>query len=345
MRTDTSRSWLSKTLEGTYNTPEAAGANYSDIPTQEPYFLLPKMEKVSDANRVGRDAPSHLCNTYWQHGEIGLRDDIETDVPARLFRRSLGGAVTDTVVNAGTVWDHTFAILPRATSEFLPSFSMVSLLGAASYLLAGCNVDRFKVSQKNSERAVHEADILSSGKFTNPHGLAGLPNPVDTVCFDGFRTNIEYTDETAALINLSSVGRVIEWMVEHKNNIRRNKRRTGDPIQTVTTGSGAHVRSQPRGKYETAIQMVVDFVDLADWLRSIKNVNCTNLKITMLGPIITGAFRHEFEIIVPKFAFDSLDTSDDEGDAATPINIVPLADPVTGGTITGRIRNGQATLV
>ncbi|MCC6328996.1 MAG: hypothetical protein IT174_10800 [Acidobacteria bacterium] len=346
MRIDTSRSWISKTLESSYNTPEATGSNYSEIPTQEPYFVLPKLEKTSDADRVGQDAPTHLCNTYWSHGEIGLRDDAETDVPARLFRRALGGSVTDTVVSAGAVWDHTFAILPRAASDFLPSFSVATLLGSASFLLAGCMIDRFKVSQKNSERVQHETDILSGGKFTNPHGLTSLPSLVDTACMDGFRTNIQYTDsDGSTTVNLTTAGKVIEWMVEHKNNIRRNKRRTGDPIQTVSSSAGAYVRSMPRGKYETSVQMVIDFVDLTEWTKSVQNAVFTNMKITVVGPIITGIYRHEFEIIIPKFGFDSPDTSDDEGDAATPINIIPFKDPTSGGTITGRIRNAQGTLV
>jgi hypothetical protein len=347
MRTDTSRSWISKTVESSFNTPDTTGTNYSEIPTQRPYFLLPKLEKTSDANRVGQDAPTHLCNTYWSHGQVGLTDDVETDVPARQFRRTLGGSVTDTVVSAGAVWDHEFAILPRATSDFLPSFNVATLLGAASYLLAGCRMERFKVSQKNADRVMYEGDILTGGKFTNPHGLTSLPNLGDTACMDGFRTKIEYTDsDGSTLVDLSSVGRVVEWSVEHVNNHRQNKRRVGDPIQTVaSTGSGAYVRNMPRGKYATNIQMIVDFVDLAEWTKAVKNEVLTNLKFTVIGPVITGSYRHEFEIIVPKFSFECPDTGDDEGDAVTPINIIALKDPVTLGTIKGRVRNNQATLV
>lgn len=347
MRTDSSQQWISKTLEAAFNTPEPTGSNYSFLGTTDPYFTLPKMEKVNDANRVGVYAPTHLCNTYWSHGQISPKDDVETDNPARLFRRCLGGAVTDTVVSAGAVWDHTFAVLSPAVGDVLPSFSLASLLGSASFLLAGAMVDSFKISQKNTDRVQYESAILTSGKFTNPHGLTSLPAFVSPPCMDGFRTTVKYTDsDGSTLIDMGSLGKVIEWSVEHKNNIRQNKRRIGDPIQTVaTTGSGAHVRSMPRGKYETMIQMLLDFVDLTDWQKSVKNEQMTNLKFTVLGPIITGAYRHEFEIIVPLFSFDSVDTGDDNGDAATPVKVIPLADPVTGGTITGRIRNATATLV
>ncbi|MEZ5421852.1 MAG: hypothetical protein R2682_02000 [Pyrinomonadaceae bacterium] len=347
MRLDSTQLWLSKTLEASFNTPEPTGSNYSYLGSQNPLLVLPVQEKVSDANRVGVNAPTHLCPTYWSHPELSVNDDAETDNPARIFRRALGGAVTDTVVTAGTVWDHTFAILSPQVGDTLPSFSMASLLGSASYLLAGCMVDRFKISQKNSDRVQYEADIVGSGKFTNPHGLTSLPAFVSPPCMDGFRTKISYLDsDGSTTIDLGTLGKVIEWSVEHKNNIRRNRRRVGDTIQApVTDSDAAHVRSMPRGKYETGVQMMVDFADLADWQRSIKNAIMTNLKFTVVGPIISGADRHEFEIIVPKFSFESTTPGEDEGDAATTLNIVPLADPVTGGTITGRIRNGSATLV
>jgi hypothetical protein len=343
MRIDSSQHWISKTLEAAFNTPEATGTNYSFLGTQEPYFRLPMVEKMNDGGRAGVYAPTHLCNTYWSHPEIGPKDDVETDNPARLFRRALGGAVTDTVVTAATSWDHTFAILSPSIGDVLPSFSVASLLGAASFLFAGSMVDRFKVSQKNADRAQYECDVVSSGKFTNPHGLTSLPAFVGPPCMDGFRTKIQYTD--GSTVDLASLGKVIEWSVEHKNNIRRNKRRVGDPIQTVSTGSAAYVRSMPRGKYETAIGITVDFQDLTDWTKSVENKTLTNLKFTIVGPVITGTDRHEFEIIVPSFSFETVTPTDDEGDAAQQINIIPLADPVTGGTITGRIRNNVATLV
>jgi hypothetical protein len=348
MRTDTSQTWISKTLEASFNTPEPTGTNYVYIPTDEAYFLLPKMEKVNDAARIGRNAPSHLCNTYWSPTQLALKGDVETDVPARLFARGLGGSITNTVVETSVAWDHTFPILSPQVGSILPFFSIASLLGAASYMFAGCMVERFKMSQKNAERAMFEADVVGSGKFTNPHGLSSLPPLATTPCMDGFRTGVTYVDDVAATIDLGTAGTIIEWMVEHKNNIQSSKRRVGDTIQTVgTAGSGAHVKKMPRGKYETNISMVVDFVDLTDWTAAVQNTVYTNLKFKAVGPLIGASVtnRHEFEIIVPSFIFDSVDTSDDNGDAATPINIIALQDSVSAGTITGRVRNGVATLL
>ena len=71
----------------------------------------------------------------------------------------------------------------------------------------------------------------------------------------------------------------------------------------------------------------------------------TNLKFTVIGPVISSTYRHEFEIIVPKFMFDSVDPGEDNGDAATPINVIPLQDPTTLGTIKARIQNATATLI
>lgn len=347
MRTEYAQHWISKTREGTYNTPESTGTNYERIPTTEPYFHLPKLEKVSDANRLGQAAPTHLCNTYWQHSEMGIRDDVETGVPARLLARALGGTVSDSVVTTDEVWDHEFAILDPAVGDILPSFSWATKHGDASFLLAGCMVDRFRLFQQGADRVQYEADLVGSGKFTLPHGLTSLPDPVATVCMDGWRTTISYDDSGA--VDLSTDGRCLAWSVEFRNNIRRNKRRLGDPTLTASNGYGAHVRKQPRGKYETIIQLTLDFDhasdDLIDWKRSVDNKILEDLTFTVKGPIIETTNRHEFEIIVPRFSFEMVDPADDDGDSAVTVNVIALEDPVSGGTITARVRNALATLV
>lgn len=343
-RIEFAQHWLSKTVEGSYNTAEATGSNYEFLATAEPIFHLPKVEKKSNAGRSGKNAPTHLCNEYWSHAEMKIRDDAQTLLPARLFRRTLGGSVTDTVVTATQSWDHTFGILSPQIGDILPSFGWATKMGAADFLMHGVMADRFKFFQPpNAERVQFECDLVGSGKFTNPHGLSSLPDLPDLPCMDGFRTKVVYTD--GGTVDLGSLGKVIEWSVEHKNNIRRNKRRTGDTIQTVSTGSAAHVRKQPRGKYETLISISLDFDDLTYWQKHVENAQFTNLKFTAVGPVITGTDRHEFEIIVPKFGFEVVDPSDDDGDAATVLNIVAFEDPVTKGTITGRIRNNSATLL
>lgn len=348
MRLDSTQLAVSKTCESSFNTPETSALNYVDLPTTEAFFILPKVEKVSDAGRVGRNAATHLCNTYWQHAEVAVKDDLNSGVPANLTRRGLGGAATATLVAAG-VFDQTFAILPPQVGSILPSFNLVAILGEADFLLAGMMTDKLKFSQKGANRVQYEANLVGSGKFTNPSAIA-IPSPVDIACFDGFRTVVKYmTVGKAATVNLSDLGKIVEWSVEHDNKIQRNKRRTGDPIQTVAGSSAAHVRRQPRGKYETKGQIVLDFDDLTDWLRSVKNDVLEDLSFLTKGSKIANVggvdYFNEFEIIVPKFSFDSPDTGDDEGDATTPINIIPLEDPITKGTLKVRVRSAAPTLV
>lgn len=346
MRLRDSQSWISNTLEASYNTSEPTGANYSFVPTLNPFFALPVVEKVNDAQRIGRNAASHLCNTYWSHYEMSLQDDVETDVPGRLCRRALGGAVTDTLVVAG-VYSHTFAMLNPQVGVNLPSFSVPVLLGAASFLFAGCRVDRFKIMQQNNERVQYEADILGSGKFTTPHGLAALPALANVPCMDGFRTEVTYVDPSGpTTINLGTLGTLMEWSVELQNNLRRNRRRVGDPIQTVANGSAAHVRNEPLGSERTTtIGLKMDFVDLTEWQNAVANKPLEDLKFTVKGPLIDATYRHEFEIIVPDFAFEVVTPDEDEGDAAIAINVMPFEDSVSKGTITARVQNATATLV
>lgn len=349
MRTEATQLAISKTVEASFNTPESTAANYEWLPTTEPFFILPRIEKVNDGQRIGRNAPSHLCNTYWSPTAIPVKDDVDTTAAARLFRRALGGSVTNTLVATG-VYDHTFAILPPQTGDVLPSFSGLAVLDDADFLLAGLMVDKMKFSQSNADRVQHEASIVGSGKFTNPSAITPFPTLSAPPCMDGHKTVVKYTDsDGSTIVNLSTLGRLIEWMIEHDNKIRTNRRRTGDPTIAVGTGSAAYVRKMPRGKYETKASMTVDFEDLTDWQKSVKNEQLTNLTITVPGPLIANVasvdYFHEFEIIVPVFSFEMVEPGDDEGDAATPINIVCLEDPVTKGTLKGRVRNANATLL
>jgi hypothetical protein len=348
MRTENTQIAISTACETLFNTPKTTAADYEGLPTTEPFFLLPKMEKVNDGGRVGRNAPTHLCNTYWTHGEVSIKDDVDTNVPAKLLRRALGGTPNSSLVAIGSgVYDHTFSILPPQIGDVLPSFNILAILGASDFILAGVMTDTIKFSQKNAERVQYEANLVGSGKFTNPSGITPFPAMAATPCMDGYKVEVKYIDaDGSTQVNLSGFGKVVEWSVEHKNNIRRDKRRTGDPIQTVSgAGSAAHPRKMPRGKYETMAQITVDFADLTDWTKAIKNEQLTNLSFLIPGPAIgSTGFQHEFEIIIPRFSFDMPDTGDDDGDATTPINIVCLEDPVTKGTLKARIRNTSATL-
>src|SRR5690606_34916849 len=125
-------------------------------------------------NRIGRNAASHACNTWWTPPDITITDDVETDVPARLLARALGGTVTDTTVDTG-VYSHAVPMLNPQVGVNLPSFSVASILGTASWLFAGCRVNSFRMFQQGDQRVQYEANILGSGKFTNPHGLMSLP--------------------------------------------------------------------------------------------------------------------------------------------------------------------------
>src|SRR5436190_23820169 len=101
MRLEDGKHWISNAVETTYNTAPATGSAYSQVPTTKPFFLLPKLEKRSDAGKSGHTAPTHLCNHYWSPANVGFGDDVETNTPARMFARALGGTVTDTLVETG----------------------------------------------------------------------------------------------------------------------------------------------------------------------------------------------------------------------------------------------------
>ena len=78
--------------------------------------------------------------------------------------------------------------------DVLPSFNIVAILGASDFLLAGCMTDSIKFSQKNAERVQYEANLVGSGKFTNPSLITPFPAMANTPCMDGYKVEVKYTD-------------------------------------------------------------------------------------------------------------------------------------------------------
>jgi hypothetical protein len=87
---------------------------------------------------------------------------------------------------------------------------------------------------------------------------------------DAYRTVVSYLDsDNTTTVDFGTLGTVIDWSVEHKNNIKTNKRRIGDTVQTPGVGRcRCYVRRMPRGKYETTISMLIDFLNLSYWTKS-----------------------------------------------------------------------------
>lgn len=199
--------YVSKTLEAAYNGDVIGGDKYAMIRTLQPAYVLPQVEFVNDAGVPGNghEFATTWCPTYISHPAFTFTDDVNFGIAGRLALRSLGGTVTTAQQGSTSAYKHSCSMLPNSTGRQLPSFAMASLLGGASYRVAGVVVDRFRLSQNRADRPQYTVDVVGSGKYTDPLERLGT---------------CTITNATPAVITLNGHGLV-----------------AGDTVRFTTTGT------------------------------------------------------------------------------------------------------------
>jgi len=166
--------FVSKALEATYNQDVVSGLDYAKIRTLQAAYVLPQVEFINDAGVPGNghEFATTWCPSYISHPAFTFTDDVNFGIAGRLALRALGGTVTTTPLT-GSANEHKCEMLPISTGRQLPSFTMISELGGASFRCAGMVVDRFRLSQNRADRPQYTVDVIGSGDFTTPFQLIG----------------------------------------------------------------------------------------------------------------------------------------------------------------------------
>jgi hypothetical protein len=162
--------WLSKQPEPVLNNGFTLATDFLKALTVQPAYILPQVQFVNDAGKPGNghEFPTRQCPTYIGHPAISFTDDINVDYAGRLLMRALGGVVTDAQQGGTAAWKHSNSMLDALVSRQLPSTSMISQLGGASFRLDGMVVDRYRLSQNRADPPQYAVDLVGSGKFVNP---------------------------------------------------------------------------------------------------------------------------------------------------------------------------------
>lgn len=162
--------YVSKTLESSYNADIRKPAEYAMIRTLQPAYVLPQVEFVNDAGVPGNghEFATTWCPTYITQPAFSYTDDVNFGIAGRLALRALGGTVTTAQQGGTTAYKHSCNMLSNSVSRQLPSFAIASLLGGASYRMAGIVVDRFRLSQNRADRPQYAVDVVGSGKYETP---------------------------------------------------------------------------------------------------------------------------------------------------------------------------------
>jgi hypothetical protein len=327
--------YVSKTREGSYNGGVAGGTNYAKIRTQQPGFLLPQVEFVSDAGVPGNghEFGTQWCPTYISHPAVTFTDDVNYGIAGRLLLRALGGAVTSAQIGSTTAYNHYCYMKEIADGRQLPSFSTVAELGGASYKMDGMVVDRFRLSQNRADRPQYSVDVIGSGKFATPHGLTSLPTTMDVAaCLTGNSTVVKWTDGSGTTYFSGSSCTLRSWFIEVANNSKLNDRCPGDSTKTLTynstTTNPAYVGKLLRGNRVVTAQIVI-LLDstIMPWERYVTGQTLNDVSFYAQSSQMAGGTNpYNLAMVIPNARIQSVEPSDNEGDAAITINLVGLLD-------------------
>lgn len=334
--------FISKRREAAFNTPFTAGADFLQATSQNPIVLIPELEKTDDANRSGNSSEfaTVQCNQYWLPPAASFQDQANFDLAGRLALRGVGGAVTDTTVVAAVAFRHAANMLSKTVGLQYPSSTVISELGGASFLFAGCVVDRFRLSQEGTNPVLAQFDLLGSGKHRSPHAVAALPAVPAFSCLKP-KSFLEYTDDVG-LKDLTAGCRVRSWFIEVANNhAPADDRCIGDPSQNAgdyTTSGGAsdaaYLSKLTRGDRVVTAQIVI-LLDstMPEWLKMASNIPLTNITFGARGAVLDGAgpTYESLKAIIPNGRFAAVQETDSNGKAALVLNFKAMYDATAIG--------------
>lgn len=338
--------------ESAVNTPYQLSADFIGMRLNQVAPWVPQAQTVDDAEMIGAgDEFADDVRLYnWLQQPQTLTGKLNTETAANWLLRALMGTVTDAVVTATKSWDHSVPMQTRAQGRTPKYTTLIMNLGGADIVAASMAVNSFQISQQGTNEPQFSVEVIGTGKFQRLRDITSpaivVPLPATHHYFHGAAAVLVLND--GVVKNLSSLGRIRSWSVNLQNNLVVGDRRPGDPFKTsgnVLTGS--YVRSLLRGKRTAGVQIKLSLdenLSELDWLTN--NQTLTALSIKNVGQIIgTSTDSYEVDWKVPRFKLQTL-VGDSEGDDATiTLNFLPVRDPVSGGLITARVRNDQATMV
>lgn len=222
--------------EGPFNTPITVGTDYDLVSWQNGAVYLPEPEFSNDAGRAGNasEFQTGQCLRRFLPITLGASDRANFRTWGKIAMRCAGGVpLAPVVVVGGVAFRHAANMLPKQAGLQLPSFNSVVQSGGASFLLPGCVVNDFSMSQQGDDDVQVSASFLCSGKHRNPH-LIGTQQ-VETITVVGTVTLTGNAKVTVTAANMAGGPRVVTFAVTNADTATQvaGKARTAlqnDPV-------------------------------------------------------------------------------------------------------------------
>jgi len=334
--------------ENPYNTAPATGADFDALVSNNPFYLLPTIDKTSDAGQIGTGShfATHLCNDYWSQPGVDLSTQIALfEIYGRIWLRAFGGTVADTVGSGGGHL-HSAKMQSEADGSQLPGTSMIVENGTEKVLETGMVVGQATLSKTRRDRPTLSYSLVGTANHVNPHTLTGLPPYTSSAQCPKSGITVQYTDEAATVVDLGEQGcDFVDLAVALNNNLLIGDRCPSDPELTMPIAppnGTANVVTRVQ-RQEQSLDIGFTFLLAAEnpeYDRYLMNTPLTNLKIGVKGGKI-GVTTDVFEIgvVVPKFYFRAVQATDNEGNASYGIAVEVIVQSVPADMPVGYVRN------
>jgi len=337
--------YLSKLRQSALGTHFTTNTDYMRILPNSPLGNFPENQKFDDVGRGGREFAGTVCAvTHWELIPLQLPIPLDFDVCGRLAFRAFGGTMSNTTPETG-VRLYTAGMLPKATSRQLPASDLILVNDGYSFLFGDMIVAAMTLSQSGLDRPLATFDLLNTGYFVNPHGVASLSDTItDVPCLTGAGTSINLTDDTGTH-NLYT-----EDVRDHSFTLTnplitepRRTRKGNDPTCGPSGGLHQYIQMLKHTGFRT-FQGTVNIVftsTIPYWILHAKTYEITNLIIKYLGPLAGATQFFYFQITVPKCTIRATPAADLDSDMGYSLQIVASEDSVTLGGATLAVQNTQ----
>lgn len=334
-RTRNTKLWASRLPEATYNVAVSAGADFEALVSSNPFYLLPVIEKTSDAGQIGTGThfATHLCNDYWAQPGVDFSTQIALfTIYARFWLRAFGGTVTSAASGTGT--KHTAPLQAEDDGSQLPGTTIIVENGPEKVLETGMVPATATLSKTRRDRPTLSFSFVGTGNHVNQHAVSGLPAYASDQSCPKSGITVKYTNPDSTVVDLGASGcDFVDLAVALNNNLLIGDRCPSDPELTmpVTDGGTANtvtrVLRQEQG-LDIGFTFLLDTTN-PEYTLHLTNENCTNLVIGVRGPVIgAGPATYELGVEIPKFNFRTAAPTDNEGNAAYGVAVEVLVQSV-----------------
>jgi len=353
--------FMSKDYEGAVNTMETGDDDFLRIMVDANAPPLPELLSVDPTNQTGSgnefESGVVIVSDYFDVVRFDVGDMLNSDIGGALWHQALSGGLTNAaVVGSIGAHDHSFGQQLDSTSFNVLTRTFIWSVGGIKYLFGGCGVDEYTLTWDGGDYPRFKASLISTG-YHNPlsdHATIVLPALEDQLIFKYLQSrgaSLSWTGTPwGGLYDAAASGRFMAFSLSVKNNLKvgGKERQPNDPVITDADGNEGAVQNRlRRGKREATARVTLrlDQLEREKKAQVSKAIN-TGLLVSFPGPKIGATVaRHTWTGKIPKFRVLKVTPDEMDNEEVVHLDLKLYKDAVTGGQVTGAVRNDVATSI